>query len=55
MSDTYKIMKDSPVTRARVDKVSLKYGDDPVALTPSQVKRLEDIGVKLSKSTGGNS
>lgn len=55
MADSYSIAKDSPVTRATVDKQALKLGDDPVSLKVDQVKRLEDIGVKLEKSSSSNS
>lgn len=46
----YKIAKDSDITRATVDTKTLELGDDPIALTASQVTRLEDGGVKLTKS-----
>lgn len=49
--DPYRIAKDSPVTRARVDSKSLRLGDDYIELTQAQVSRLKDLGVKLEKST----
>lgn len=53
--DKYVISKDSPVTRGTVDKQSLKLGGEAVGLKADQVKRLEEIGVKLEKSSGDNS
>lgn len=49
--DPYRIAKDSPITRARVDSKRLSLGDDYIELTTSQVQRLKDVGVKLEKST----
>ena len=51
MPDKYEIDKDSSIASAMVDDKTLELGDDPISLTASQVKRLEDGGVKLSKST----
>jgi hypothetical protein len=51
-SSKYIIAEDSPVTRASVDDKRLALGDDPIDLTQDQVSRVEDTGVKLSKSTG---
>lgn len=49
--EPYRIAKDSPITRARVDSKQLNLGDDYIDLTASQVQRLRDVGVKLEKST----
>lgn len=47
--EPYRISKDSPITRARVDSKMLTLGEDYIELTTAQVKRLKDVGVVLDK------